>query len=177
MRRHLEGEVAHPDTCCLKQFCAEGSILPHRTVRGLTKERFPVSPVSAPAHGLEPPETCRQTQLKSAAQLRACADRWDGPEDGKRARILHHLGSPLSFPNRRSTLRARAPTLPHQAHLRAVLCPPARTKDEPSARLPQTPHPREGRLREAGSGPGVRLRLRKDRRRVLLGEHAASQAG
>src|SRR5215203_375876 len=99
MRRHLEDEVAHPDTCCLKQFCAEGSILPHRTVRGLTKERFPVSPVSAPAHGLEPPETCRQTQLKSAAQLRACADRWDGPEDGKRTRDARSSGESSKLPD------------------------------------------------------------------------------
>ena len=37
------------------------------------------------------------------------------------------------------------PALPpylNRAHLRAVLCPPAREKDRPSARLPQAAHPR-----------------------------------
>ena len=43
----------------------------------------------------------------------------------------------------------------------------------PSARMPPLAHPREGCLREAGAGPGLRLRLGEDRRGILLGEHAA----
>src|SRR5215203_5146753 len=91
--------------------------------------------------------------------------------------MFHHAGSSLRFPNGRSMSRARTPTIPHRTHLGAVLGPPARAKDELSARMPPLAHPREGRLREAGPSPGVRMRLRKDRRRLLLGEHAASQAG
>src|SRR5512133_1039804 len=90
--------------------------------------------------------------------------------------MLHHSGSSLRFPNGRSMPRARTPTLHHRAHLGAVSRPPARAKDEPSARMPPLSHPREGRLREDGAGVGLRLRLREDRRRVLLGEHAQAQA-
>ena len=61
--------------------------------------------------------------------------------------------------------------LPHRAHLRAVSCPPARTRERSSIGLPPPSHLREGPLREARSGFGLRLRLPQDRRRILLGEH------
>ena len=51
--------------------------------------------------------------------------------------------------------------------------PPSRATHGPSARMPPLAHPREGGLREAGAGFGLRLRLPQDRRRILLGEHAA----
>src|SRR5215203_4251390 len=50
----------------------------------------------------------------------------------------------------------------------------SRAPRQPSAGLPPPSYPRPSRLREAGPSLGVRLRLREDRRRVLLGEHAAS---
>jgi hypothetical protein len=39
-------------------------------------------------------------------------------------------------------LRARASTIHHRAHLRAVRSPLARAKDQPSAWMSQAPHPR-----------------------------------
>src|SRR5829696_5710910 len=65
--------------------------------------------------------------------------------------MLHHSGSSLRFPNGRSMPRARTPTLPHRAYLATVFSPPSRAPHRPSARMPPFAHPREGRLREAGS--------------------------
>ena len=48
----------------------------------------------------------------------------------KRAQVLHHPRSSLSFPSRRSITRARASTIPRRAHLGAVRSPIARAKDE-----------------------------------------------
>ena len=49
--------------------------------------------------------------------------------------MLDHLGSSLSFPTKESAC-ARASTLPHRAHLRAVFGPAARKGGRPSARMP-----------------------------------------
>src|SRR5215218_2905013 len=118
---------------------------------------------------------CQQTTARREILLRASVNRErSGMKNGHE--MFHHAGSSSRFPTKEDA-RARAATIPHRAYLRAISCPPARAKDEPSARMPPFAHRREGRLREAGAGPGVRLRLREDRRRILLGEHAASQAG
>ncbi|CAA9409264.1 MAG: Putative transposase, partial [uncultured Rubrobacteraceae bacterium] len=71
---------------------------------------------------------------------------------------------------------ARLATIHHRAYLARVPCPAARAQDRPPLGLPPAARPRQGGLREAGAGIGVRLRLREDRGRVLLGEHAAPQA-
>src|ERR671921_2898581 len=100
-------------------------------------------------------------------RFRACADRdamVASMESGHG--MLDHLGSSLSFPTKEEA-RARAPTLPHRAHLATVLCPAAGEGDEPSAGVSPLPHPRQGGLREAGTSLGVRLRLREDRRRYV----------
>src|SRR5215212_309102 len=86
--------------------------------------------------------------------------------------MLDHLGSSLSFPTKERT-RARAPTLPHRAHLPTVLCPASRKEGGPSSRVSPSPHPRASGLREAGASLGVRLRLLAHRRWVVLGHHAA----
>ncbi len=53
----------------------------------------------------------------------------------------------------------------------AALLP--RAKDRSSTWLSPASHPRQGGLREARAGFGVRLRLLEDRRRGVLGHHAA----
>src|SRR5215212_4172214 len=90
--------------------------------------------------------------------------------------MLHHPGSSLRFPTKEGS-RARSPTIPHRAHLGTAGGPAARKGEEPSAGLPPSPHPRQGGLREAGAGLGLRLRLREDSRREMLGDHPAPQAG
>src|SRR5829696_9589710 len=89
--------------------------------------------------------------------------------------MLDHPGSPLSFPTKERT-RARTPTLPHRAHLRAIPSLAARKGGGPSAGMPPPPHPRSGGLREASAGPRLRLRLPQDRRRRVLCNHAARAA-
>src|SRR5829696_1267258 len=109
----------------------------------------------------------REEELVRASVNRDRSRMKDGHE------IFHHPGSSLRFPTKEWT-RARAATIPHRAHLATVCRPAARAPHRPSARMPPLTHPREGRLREAGAGPGLRLRLpQEDRRRILLGEHAA----
>src|SRR5215210_8689718 len=71
--------------------------------------------------------------------------------------MLHHPGSSLRFPTKEGS-RARSPTIPHRAHLGTAGGPAARKGEEPSAGLPPSPHPRQGGLREAGAGLGLRLR-------------------
>jgi hypothetical protein len=53
--------------------------------------------------GYEKPKDARRLKLPPIGRFSAC----------KAGTDLHHLGSPLSFPNRWSTLRARTPTLSH----------------------------------------------------------------
>jgi hypothetical protein len=74
--------------------------------------------------------------------------------------LLDHPGSSLSFPTKEHA-RARGATIHHRAHLGAVLRPAPEARRRPPARLPPCPHPRRGGLREAGRGPGVRLRLQE----------------
>jgi hypothetical protein len=92
--------------------------------------------------------------------------------NGKRTRDARSSGELPSFPTK-ERIRARAPTLPHRAHLANVLGPDTGEANEPPARMPPPPHPRQDGLLEAGASPGVRLRLREDRRRYVLGHHAA----
>src|ERR671915_777890 len=92
--------------------------------------------------------------------------------DGKRTRDARSSGELPSFPMKERT-RARAPTLPHRAHLATVFCPATRKGGQPSARVPPPPHTRPSDLREARASPGVRLRLPHDLRRGVLGHHAA----
>jgi hypothetical protein len=64
--------------------------------------------------------------------------------------------------------------LPAIVHPRAAVDPVRRAAAHPSrrppARLPPSSHPRPDRLRQAHSGPGVRLRLPTHRRPQLLGD-------
>src|SRR5215207_5272383 len=89
--------------------------------------------------------------------------------------MLDHAGSPLSFTNRRSILRARHATIHHRARLATVPCPFALQGDEPPPGLPSPPHTGSGGLREACPDPGVRLRLLADLRRGVLGHHPQTQ--
>src|SRR5215210_3344216 len=113
--------------------------------------------------------------IKSSRILRACADRDAMALYGKWTRDARSSGELPSFPTKEDA-RARAPTLPHRAHLATVLGTDPGEGGEPPARVPPPPHPQQGGLREAGRGLGVRLRLPEDRRRVVLGHHTAGPA-
>jgi hypothetical protein len=71
-----------------------------------------------------------------------CKAGTDAPSSGEFLTLPEHT---------RSTSRARPPAIHHRSHLGAVSCPLARARDRPSPRLPQTAHPRQGGLREAGT--------------------------
>src|SRR5215211_955121 len=85
-------------------------------------------------------------------------------------------GELLKLPDSKERLRARTRTLPHRAHLGAVPRPAAREGSRPPARLPPTPRPRSGGLREAHRGPRLRLRLLAHSRRDVFGYHYKAQA-
>src|SRR5215217_2773894 len=80
--------------------------------------------------------------------------------NGKRTRDDRSSGELPSFPTKEDA-RARAPTLPHRAHLAPVRSPAARKRSEPSSRVPPPSHPRQGGLREAGASVGFRLRYQR----------------
>jgi hypothetical protein len=69
-------------------------------------------------------------------RLRACTNRRVTHPLERRTRMLDHAGSPLSFPNRSSILRARPATIHHRARLATVPCPFALQGDEPPLGLP-----------------------------------------
>src|SRR5829696_9241000 len=75
-------------------------------------------------------------------------------------------------PRTKESIRARASTIPHRAHLATTRGFAARKAYQPPFRLPPSPYPRPDRLREARSGFGLRLRLREDRRKGMLGYDA-----
>src|SRR5215208_5380838 len=75
-------------------------------------------------------------------------------------------------PRTKESIRARASTIPHRAHLATTRGFAARKAYQPPFRLPPSPYPRPDRLREARSGFGLRLRLREDRRKGMLGHDA-----
>jgi FlaA1/EpsC-like NDP-sugar epimerase len=58
-------------------------------------------------------------------------------------------GESLKLPEVKEPIHARHPTIDHRADLGTVCCPPARAKDQSSAWLPPSSHPRQGGLREA----------------------------
>src|SRR3712207_8361805 len=95
-------------------------------------------------------------------ELRAWTNRRVTHQLERRTRILHHPGSPLSFPSRRSMSHARHPTIHHRAHLATVFRLVTLQADKPPPRLSSPSHTRSGGLREARAGVGVRMRLLED---------------
>jgi len=114
-------------------------------------------------------------QIDPPGYLRACADRDEMTCMESGHRMLDHPGSSLSFATKEDA-RARAPTLPHRAHMATVFSAATGEGDEPSARVSPFPHPREGGLREAGASTGLRLRLPQDRRRRVPGHPRCASA-
>src|ERR671913_2636724 len=94
----------------------------------------------------------------------------------KRTWITRSFGELLKLPEVKECLHARDATIHHRARLGAVRGPAARTRDGSPIRLPSSSHTRPGGLREAGSGPGLRLRLLADSRRGVFGHHPQAQA-
>ncbi len=92
-----------------------------------------------------------------------------------RHEMFHHPGSCRSCPKKEHA-HARYPTIHHRAHLATALGVTAAKANRSPFGLPPASHTGSGGLREAGSGYGVRLRLREDRRRVAFGDHAAEEA-
>src|SRR5215216_954422 len=87
--------------------------------------------------------------------------------------MFHHPGSSRRFTTEEYAPCPRCHHTSTGAYLATDFGPAARAPHRPSARMSPPSHPREGRFREAGASPGLRKRLREDRRQVLLGEHAA----
>src|SRR5215207_59679 len=94
----------------------------------------------------------------------------------KRARNAQSFGEFSKLPDVKEHIpRARTPTIPHRAYLATAQSVAARTRDKPSAwLLSPAAHLREDGLREARTSLlGVRLRLRENRRGVVLGNYPA----
>ena len=91
--------------------------------------------------GYEKQKDARHLKLASIGRVSACKAGTDTPSSGQSTKLSE---------------KKEYAACPHSHlisigdHLRAVLCPPDQAKDESSARLPLTPHPRAGGLREAG---------------------------
>src|SRR5215207_7532807 len=81
--------------------------------------------------------------------------------------MFHYPGSCRSLPKKEHT-HARYPTIHHRAHLATTLGIVATNANRSPSRLPSLPHTGSSGLREARSSFGVRLRLRKNRRRVVF---------
>jgi hypothetical protein len=103
----------------------------------------------------------------SRRSLRGSANR-----DGLRMKIgheiFHHPGSSLSFPSKKEHTHARHPTIHHRAHLPTTLAIVATNANRSPSRLPSVPHSGSSGLREARASACVRLRLRKNRPRVMF---------
>ncbi len=84
-------------------------------------------------------------------RIRACADRDLTGPCGKRRRDAPSFGELPSFPNDKEHARARTPTIPHRAHLRAVPGLATRQSRPSPFGLPQASHPRPGDLGEGRS--------------------------
>jgi hypothetical protein len=113
-------------------------------------------------------------RISGRSRLRGCADRDAIRLCGRRARDARSFGELPKPPEREGACScARTPTIHHRAHLGTVHGPAARKGDQPPVGLSPLAHTRPGGLREAGSGPGVWLRLPEDRRRVVFGHHAS----
>src|SRR5215213_1548620 len=79
-------------------------------------------------------------------------------------------------PRTKESIRARASTIPHRAHLATTRGFAARKAYQPPFRLPPSPYPRPDRLREARSGFGLRQPARAERQTGMLGHDAQTPA-
>jgi len=73
--------------------------------------------------------------------------------------MIDHSGSCLSYPNEKEYAHARTPTIPHRAHLEAILRFAASKRGQPPLGLSPPPHPRPSSLRQTRSSASLRLRL------------------
>src|SRR5215211_3634555 len=144
----LTGRIASTDLLVVRGAVSSSISKLTRLLSSITELRSRRGSGPALAYSLYSPDCVEGEfcELRPNGVLRASVNR-DGGRMKNGHELLHYSGSSSRFPNRRSMPRARTRSLPHRAHLGAVSCPPARAKDEPSARVSPLAHPREGRLR------------------------------
>ncbi len=132
----------------------------HISPRGILVERAYTQQDRRPT--CRPGRVLRHLELPSIGIACMCKAGTDAPSFGESSKLPEHKEY------------ASCPQCHHTsigAHLGAVLCPPARAKDEPSARLPLTPHPRAGvfeKLVGVGQSEGPGLLAHRHIRNVSL---------